>query len=272
MKARTAVGCVMVLAATVATAGCSASQVDKAAESVSMIMQRVAHNADGKQSAQVDFVVDLNGKHVQMSGTYAWGSHAGLDVRMKTAELGMQALTSADTVEMRFVDGAYYYAVGPRSSGPLKGKHWMKVDASAVFGDASALDSGMQQNPTVGLDALSASDDATRIGTETVDGKQTTHYSATVSKSDLSKNSKLFSEQQKGALAKYFGGSDSVTTDVWVDGHDLPVRLTEDFGSTKVTIDFQSFGGAHPIPVPPAADTADVSAAVKAKQKAATTA
>lgn len=265
MGMRTVAGCVMVLATVAGTAGCSAAQIGKATESVSEVMQRVAHNADGKQSAQVVSVVDMAGKHVRMSGTYAWGSGAGLDVRMDTADLGMQALTSADTVEVRFVGGAYYYQVGPRKSGPLKGKHWMKVDASAVLGDTSALNSGMQQNPTVGLDALAASDDAAKVGTETVDGRQATHYSATVSTSDLTEHSKLFSEAQKGALAQFFSGGDSVTTDVWVDAHDLPVRLTEDFGGAKVTIDFESFGGARTIQVPPAADTADLSAAVKSK-------
>lgn len=260
------VGCVMALAALAGTAGCSVSQVDKAAESVSAVMQRVAHNADGKQSAQVVSTVDMNGKHVTMSGTYAWGSsHAGLDMRMKSTDLGLQTLTSAATVEMRLVDGAYYYSVGPRPSGPLKGKHWLKIDASAVFGDSSDLSSSMQQNPTVGLDALSASDDATKVGAETVDGRKTTHYTATVSKADLEEHSKLFSATQKGALARFFDGSDSVTTDVWVDAHDLPVRMTQDFGSMKVTLDFTSFGGAHPIQVPAAADTADMSAVVKAK-------
>ncbi len=266
MRTRTTVGCAVVLTAVAATTGCSAAQVDKAAETASAVMRRVAHNADGKQSAQVVFSLDLSGKRVQMSGTYAWGSHAGLDVRVKTAQLGMQSLTSADTVEMRFVGGAYYYGVGPLPSGPLKGKHWMKVDASAVLGNsASGLDSGMQENPTVGLDALSASDDAEKIGTETVDGKSTTHYSATVSKADLDKDDNTFSAAQKGALSQFFAGSDSVTADIWVDGNDLPVRMVEDFGNAKVTIDFKSFGGPRVIPVPPAAQTADLSAKLKQK-------
>lgn len=255
----------MVLATIAATAGCTASQVDTAAESVSALMQRVAHNADGKQSAQVVTVVDTAGKHMKMSGTYAWGgAHAGLDLRIDAKQMGLQALTSADTVEMRFVGGAYYYQVGPRPTGPLKGKHWMKIDASAVFGENSTVQRGMQQNPTAGLDVLSASDGVTKEGTETVDGKQATHYSDTISKDDMSQDSKLFDEMQKGAMSGFFGGSSSVTVDVWVGADDLPVRLAEDFGSTKVTIDFESFGGTRSIQVPPAADTADVTAAVKA--------
>jgi hypothetical protein len=234
---------------------------------LSMIMRQITHKTDAKKSAQVVETVQTHGKTVRMSGVYAWGAHPGMDVRMPTANLGMQRLNPAPTMEMRLVDGAYYYHVTPQAAGPLKGKHWMRVDVSALLGSGSAqaLDQSLQQNPTSGLRFLSAADDVTRIGAETVDGKHTTHYRGTFSFKDLARYNKLFSTGD-GSVSSLLGGADSVTMDVWTDAQAMPVRFGEDFGTSKMTVDFQSFGGARTIAVPPAADTADLSAQVKANQ------
>lgn len=254
---------------TIRPSGDSGSDGDTGGASpLTTVMRQMAQKTDVKQSAQVAETVQMNGRTVHMSGVYVWGAHAGMDVRVPTTQLAMQRLNSAPTMEMRVVGGAYYYGVDPQPRGPLKGKHWMRVDMSAMVGDGSAqaMDKSLQQNPTSGLRFLSAADDVTEIGTETVDGKRTTHYRGSFSFKDLARYNKLFSAGD-GSVSDVLGGADSVTLDVWSDTHAMPVRFSEDFGTSKVTIDFRSFGGTRTIAVPPAADTADLSAQIKANKK-----
>lgn len=60
------------------------------------------------------------------------------------------------------------------------------------------------------------------------------------------------------------GGSSSMTMDVWVGAKDLPVRMTQRFGTMKVTMDFDKFGATKDIAAPPAAQVGDLTDAVKA--------
>jgi len=234
------------------------------------VLRQVAHTTDAKQSAQITTTTVTMGRTLTMSGTYVWGAHAGFDLNMPTAQTGMSALTKASTIDTRFVNGAYYYGVQPQPEGPLKGKHWLRVDASAVLGGDSsqAVQQGMQQNPTAGLSGLATSPDTKKLGAETVDGKATRHYRGSADMSALTKGDGTSSAEQK-RLSQAFGSGDA-TIDVWVDAQNLPVRMVEVIGNSKVTMDFKSFGGARTIVVPPAADTADVTKQV-ARNKAAST-
>ncbi|MFC3577654.1 hypothetical protein ACFOZ0_31205 [Streptomyces yaanensis] len=54
-----------------------------------------------------------------------------------------------------------------------------------------------------------------------------------------------------------------ITYDVWADGKDLPVRMTQSGAGMTVTMDFLKFGATKAIPAPPASDTADLTEQVK---------
>jgi hypothetical protein len=270
MRTRTAAVCAVVLVTAATAGGCGvrdphaadkpgattaqATPDDGDGGALAGLFRGLADKASGKQSAQMVQSVQNPGRTVVMSGVQSWGAHPGLDMTMPPSALGYQNLNHAATMEMRLVGGAYYYQVEPQPRGPLKGKHWMKVSASALYGKdgQQALNQAVRQDPTSGLRYLAYADDITTVGNVTVDGKRTTHYKGTSAVSD---------ESEKLLL----GGSDKVSVDVWVDSAQLPVRITEVLAHTTITIDFKSFGGGRRITVPPAADTADLSAQVAAK-------
>lgn len=136
-------------AALLATSACGADgaktavkTADKAVNSADMIMAALTRATDRTEnvgSAQVKTVTEVPATGpVAMNGTYSWGHGLAFDGMMDTKVVHMEQLHAAPTTHTVFVDGAYYYDIDPQRSGPLKGKEWMKIQASAIFGDKGA--------------------------------------------------------------------------------------------------------------------------------------
>ncbi|WP_405629366.1 hypothetical protein OG933_27870 [Streptomyces sp. NBC_00016] len=134
------------------------------------------------------------------------------------------------------------YDVDPQASGPLEGKEWMKIDGSAVFGrqGAQALSGSSGGSPSASMKGLTYADNVEGMG----------KYKEAYGNED-----NLF-----GSLT---GGATSITTDVWVGAKDLPVRMIQEIGTMKVTMDFERFGATAEVKAPPAAQTGDLTEAIK---------
>ncbi|MBN0048143.1 hypothetical protein JS756_29345 [Streptomyces actuosus] len=261
-------------AALMATSACGADSAEKAAEvadkadSIMAALMRASDRTEEIGSAQVKMSTDMgNGKPIAMEGTYSWGDGYAFDVEMDTAAVQMQQLHAAPRTRTLFVDGAYYYDIDPQPSGPLQGKEWMKIDASAIFGDkgAQAFD-GSGDSPSASMKGLRYANDVEDLGKEKVDGQSATHYKAVVDKDHMGKFKDAYGDQNN-LLNSVAGGVDAITMDVWVNDKDLPVRMTQHFGRATVTIDFEKFGGSTKIQAPPAAETGDLTEQVKARQQ-----
>ncbi|MEV6618332.1 hypothetical protein AB0N31_31615 [Streptomyces sp. NPDC051051] len=255
-------------AALVAATGCSsdpvrdtarkAAEVADGSEQIMAALTRATDRTEQLGSAEVRMTTDIGtGTPVAMDGTYSWGDGYAFDVQMDTAAAQMQQLQDAPTTRVLFVDGAYYYDVDPQATGPLEGKEWMKVDSSAVFGEqGSQALSGSNGSPSASMKGLKYADDVENLGSETVNGKATTHYRAVVDQERMGKFKDAF-----GTLTD--SGATSITMDVWVGAGDLPVRMVQEFGAVKVTMDFAGFGRTAAVKAPPAAQTGDLTEALK---------
>lgn len=261
-------------AALVATSACSAESVKDTAEAVDKTdaimaaLTRATDRAEKLGSAEVKVTTDLGtGTPIAMDGTYSWGDGTAYDVQMDTEAAQMQTVQDDPTIQCLLVDGVYYYDVDPQASGPLKGKEWMKVDASAVFGEngAKAMTGGSGADPTASLKTIKYAKNVEDLGSETVDGQKTTHYRATVRASDMGKLKDAYTGESS-LLNSTTGGATSLTIDIWVNDKDLPVRLKENIGGLKVTMDFEKFGATADLKAPPAAETADMTQALKDSQ------
>jgi hypothetical protein len=267
----------MTAAAMVVTSACgsggaktASDAVDKAVDKTDMIMAALSRATDRTEqlgSAEVRMTTDPgSGEPVAADGTYSWGDGYAFDVEMDTKAIHMETLTDSPTTRMLFVDGAYYYDVDPQPSGPLAGKEWMKVDSSAVFGEsgADALSSAAGGgSPSASMKSLKYADDVEDLGKEKVDGRPTTHYRAVIDQKGMGKLKDAYANEGN-LFNSMTGGSTSITMDVWVGAKDLPVRMTQQFGVMKVTMDFEKFGATKDIAAPPAAQTGDLTDAVKA--------
>ncbi len=262
-------------AALVAATACGSSSaketVDKAAEAVTnsdKIMAALARATDRTEqvgSAEVKVSTDLGtGTPIAMDGTYSWGDGLAFDAEMDTKAAQMQQLHASPTTRVLFVKGAYYYDVDPQPSGPLKGKEWMKIDSSAIFGEKGAQafnGSSGGGNPAASMRALKYANNVKDLGKETVDGQSTTHYRAVVDKAHMGKFKDAYgSDNVMGSMT---GGADTMTMDIWVGSKNLPVRLKQELGTMKVTMDFEKFGATAPVKAPPAAQTGDLTEQVK---------
>ncbi|MGW0086132.1 hypothetical protein [Streptomyces sp. NPDC003393] len=261
-----------------AASACGAETTKRAAEAaddaqglIKAALTRATDRTQDLGSADVRMSTDLGSGTgpVTMEGTYSWGHGFAFDVEMDTKAAQLGQLHAAPKTRTIFVDGAYYYDIDPQPSGPLKGKEWMKIDASALFGEkgAQAFDGGSGAgSPAASMKGLKYASDVDDLGKETVDGQRTHHYKAVIDQAHMGKFKEAYGNQDNlfGSLT---GGGDSIEMEVWVNDKDLPVRMTERFGKATVTMDFEKFGAAAAVKAPPAVQTGDLTEAVKAQQK-----
>ncbi|MYT71389.1 MULTISPECIES: hypothetical protein [unclassified Streptomyces] len=255
------------LAALTATTACSADTARKTAGavghagSVMAALTRASDKASGLGSAQVETTTVLTasgGKPVAMNGTYSWGDGTAMDLQMDTANAKMSSLQDDPTMQVKVVDGAYFYEIDPQPSGPLKGKHWARVDVSAVLGEAGADSAADNADPTTGLRYLGASKNVKVVGKETVRGKKAVHYRGSIGADQVTGNSRFSAAEKKAALKSLATSGGRLTYDIWVDGDDLPVRVKQHGGGMDVTMDYLKFGATKPITAPPVSDTGDL--------------
>lgn len=254
------------------TSACGSDSVKQAAEAVDQtdaIMAALGRATDRTEqvgSAEVKMSTDIGtGTPVSMDGTYSWGDGYAFDVEMDTKAAQMETLTTDPSIRMLFVDGAYYYDVDAQRSGPLKGKEWMKIDGSAIFGEAGAQAfSGSNGSPSASMKGLKYAKDVEDLGKETVNGKSTTHYRAVITKDQMGKFADALGDDS--LMNSATGSVTSITMEVWVGSDDLPVRLKQEMGAMKVTMDFEKFGKTAEVKAPPASETADMTEAIKDSQ------
>lgn len=149
-------------------------------------------------------------------------------------------------------------------------KEWMSIDLQkALEGqgvDLSSLMSPSTTDPAAQLRQLKAMGDIEEVGTEDVDGVQTTHYSGTI---DLRKAADLVPPDQRDAarrsadkLVELAGGSGKIPTELWIDqeGHVRRMQQTTPTGQSDITttVELSDFGETEAIELPSADETYDI--------------
>lgn len=133
--------------------------------------------------------------------------------------LSVQIAGEEVEVESRQIGAVSYIRTG--EAAPLPGgKEWLKLDLGAALGPeaGNALSSGT--NPTQYLELLRGSGTVSEEGTEEIDGRDTTHYAATIDYEELADSD----DEGLRALAEQslrFSAIDTVPVEVWVDGEGL---------------------------------------------------
>ncbi|MER5292547.1 hypothetical protein ABT382_10720 [Streptomyces pharetrae] len=254
-----------------ATTACGAEKAVDSADQIMAALTRVTDRTQELGSAEIETTTTLDatgGEPISMDGTYSWGDGAAMDVEMDTAAAQMSALQDDPTTRVIMVDGAYYYDVDPQPSGPIAGKEWMRIDVAAVTGEAGADNIAANADPTATLRYMTASTEVEDLGEETVLGKEATHYRGSVGAEHIEK-SKLTEAEKKAAVTALKASGGKLTCDIWVDGEDLPVRISQTGAGMTVTMDFLKFGATEKITAPPAAETGDLTEQVREQRDAA---
>ncbi|MDF2269177.1 hypothetical protein P2Q00_27590 [Streptomyces coacervatus] len=256
------------------SSGGSGKASGKGAAHVSPIaaLRTAEKSTDSADSAKVESTTTIGSvMSMKADGALGWGNGITGTVTItytggRTADL-MRQLGST-SMEARYLPDAYYAKMGDKFAEQLGGKHWIRYGYSDLAGLAgasgTALKDQMQNTtPNQSVKLLLASGDVKKVGTETVRGVNTTHYSGTVDVADLAAKNANLGASQLAALKKQLtkAGVTTETVDIWVDGQDLLVKKAEKGRTTNgaytQTAYYSDYGVKVSATKPPASDTED---------------
>ncbi len=192
------------------------------------------------QSAHVEATIKTSGQSGTLSGDFSGysGDVSSLSMEMKVGIAGHD-------LEMRLVHKVLYvHGVGALAGG---GKPWVKIDLSDPSNPMSGiLDTANPQSFTAYLQAVKQLKDD---GTETVDGVATHHYSVTIDTAKALAASPAF----KGQDVSKLGMPSTITSDVWLNSDNLPVKMSVPVGSgSSFVAHFSKYGEPVSVVAPPA--------------------
>jgi hypothetical protein len=244
-KARIGICAATATLAAVAVAGCSGSGGGGAASGTAGSGTPAA--AGGGDSAALSLVADAMNKAdaagtVKITGSIVYPGQSspttmsGDEEYSPDVEMSMTMRVQGQTLSMILADNVIYMDY-PALSAELGGRQWAEIDLSKSTGSLGPLSaligSAKNQSPTTQIEALVASGDVTEVGTATVQGQQTTHYSGTLTTAQLLSSSAQADHLSASQLASLksslqTGGVTSETVNLWVASSGLPVE--EKFG------------------------------------------
>ncbi|MEU0518041.1 DUF1396 domain-containing protein [Streptosporangium sp. NPDC006007] len=257
-------------AALVAVSGCGAQGTTSlgnvklaAAEAV----QQSAQRAGEVTSYSADLVVDATGgqkgtSKIQGSMLYQSRPQLATDVRLDTivhdgqnVPGGARAILTGDTV---------YVKSELLNKFAGANKPWIKVsltdlDAKGQAG-VKAFTAQAQQFDLAGtVKLLTASKDVKAVGTETVGGVETTHYSGTF---PVAEAAQVIDPARRERLQEQLSRVKNVKFDLWSDAQSLPRKVTLSGSEQGVTFNmaasFRGFNEPVEITAPPAGQVGDM--------------
>jgi hypothetical protein len=229
---------------------------------------------------------DITSLHYRMTGEYPEQGRikAEAAMRMKPTVAMSMKMTALDqgadgSAEIRLVDKAMYIGGNAEMAKEMDGKTWIKFDMSALseeeLGGSAAGASQAEQNPAAESTFLTGAKDVKEVGTEKVDGVETTHYTGTVTldtlRDSFKDEDKATREQREKSVQQYEKmGIDKLTMDMWVDGEDktkqFRMKGEADKGTLNMTITFLDYNKPVTVEAPPAKDVMDLAEMMKELQ------
>jgi hypothetical protein len=202
---------------------------------------------------------------VKVPGEKAMQGEAAMNVDPRALSVTMEQ--DGQPVEFRVVGDSLYLNGGPGSE--IEGKHWMALpmaeldEASKDIPVGGSAATFAEQSPADQTGMLLGSEDVKKVGTEKIDGVETTHYQGTVSLDELSKSSSLDKTQQDEAVKQFkaLGIKNDLTMDLYLDADQLTKRMRmrseTATGDLDMTLTFKDYNKPVTVKKPAASDTAD---------------
>ena len=199
--------------------------------------------------------VDLNATATVQGSPFAITGSGDFDSAKKTGQMTAHAnLQGIDMQIDEVLDGTALYLKSPLFSAALPaGKSWLKLDLEKV-GKAQGVDLSqlMGQDPSQSFAQLQASGNVAKVGDETIDGVDTTHYRGRFDPAKLPAAAKI-----KGLEHAKYG-----PYEVWIgndDGYVHRVKSSYSLGQQAfgLTMNFSDFGKDVSVTVPAASESVD---------------
>ncbi|MFJ8463052.1 LolA-like protein [Streptomyces swartbergensis] len=221
---------------------------------------------------------DITSLRYRMSGTAPESGRVKGEASMRlkptiAMSMKMTALDQGATeaVEIRLVDKAMYLGGGAEMAKEMDGKTWMKFDLSGSDAgkelDQPGSTSQAEQNPAAESTFLTGAKDVKKVGTEEVEGVETTHFTGTFTLAELraslkGKDASIRENREKSIKQYEKMGVEKFTMDTWIDGDDrtkqFRMKGQADKGPLDMTITFLDYNKPVNVTAPPAKDVADL--------------
>lgn len=197
-------------------------------------------------SAHFEATIEVSGQTGDMSGDV---DNLG-DVENMAMDMAMDI--GGQQLEIVLVDKALYIKGAAMSAEP--GKPWIKVDISDPNNPVSQLFQATNpSNFTAYLEGVTSFEDN---GPESVNGVETRHYTVTVDTAKMLKANPAFKGQDVSSL----GLPAEVTSEVYVDSNNLPIKMSVGMGSAGTfEASFSKYGEPADIEAPPANQVSEFS-------------
>lgn len=269
------------LAAALTAAGCGASA--KAAHQhpkpatlkTANLVELAAKSASKTRKAGSAHVTIAMSMHVAGSPTQRFSIAGGGDISYKPLRERLSLTFHSPVPQLsgtmrEVMTGARLYMSWPLLTAQTPGhKTWVKENL-ATIGSATGMNvtgminQGGSGNPSEMLSYLRSVSSLTRVGSATIDGVATTHYSGTIDYSRLVAR-KQISQKMLDTVRTELGKT-TVPFQLWIDGHHLVRQLSESLSLTtpngptmvmSMRFGFSRFGERVHIQTPPASQVYD---------------
>jgi hypothetical protein len=220
-----------------------------------------------KKTGQADsFKADLTvtdtgdgGSQIKANGQFRLRPQLVFSAQLK--EYGTGGRTVSGATGQAIYTGDTLYAKVPQLARYVAGgKPWLKMNLSQLGRQAGVdvkglVDQVQKVNPAEQTKMFTGSKDVRRVGEESVDGVQTTHYTGTVTVQDALNR---LDPQVRQRVSQWFHGDVSnqkINFDLWTDKDQLPRKLVSkgsgaDTGT--VTVLYSDYGKSFSVNPPPA--------------------
>ena len=228
--------------------------------SASQVLLKTAEKSAAVDTFGADLTVDGTIK-VHGTGQFRIKPNTAFTVNLDKIGLGGTSFAGTGGTHLVFVDQNFYVQRFPARTAPrreqavdegLARRH--RAEFGVNVGDI--VKQAEQANPADLAKIMTFSKDAKKVGTESVDGVETTHFQGTVGIKDAA--AQLSPELAKRAQA-LGSNADVINFDLWTDAQNLPRKVVttakSSEGAYTVTALFRDYNKSVSVSAPPADQT-----------------
>lgn len=223
-------------------------------------IQQAASKTAKAGSLEADFAVSAQGLTGSGSGVF--------NSKQRTGQLKMKLNASGREIPVdSFVDGDVLYLRSPAfAQATTRNKQWIKLNLATLGSAQGSTDlSGIldaSPTPANALAYLQGSSTVDKVGSESVGGVDTTHYSVSANLDRAAEHaSGATRDAVQGVISQ--SGVKTLPLDVWVDGNGYIRKVSYDEHAGRrqaatVTMELHDFGGPVAITAPPSDSVVDL--------------
>ncbi|MCI0689126.1 MAG: hypothetical protein L0Y54_18125 [Sporichthyaceae bacterium] len=173
---------------------------------------------------------------------------------------------SMSGIQMRLIGDVFYMKI-PALSSMIAPAEWVMLDLSSLdglggMGFEDLLEQAQQNDPMTQLKALLASEDFTEVGTEQIDGVQTTHYSGSIEVSRIADLAELDADLREQMEQGYQTlGVEKIDYELWLDGdfftRKMIMTMPGSSGTQTITMTVKDYNQPVEIEAPAESETVD---------------